>query len=67
MTTNLHEVVLAGGHVVVVGVEQLAVLLKELLGVVNCALDQGYQPINMIYFCKNMCTNGLQQVKRYLT
>ena len=28
-------------HVVVVGVEKLAVLLKELLGVVNGALGQG--------------------------
>ena len=49
-TTHLHQVVLAGGHVVVVGVEQLAVLLKELLCVVNCALDQRYQLINVLKY-----------------
>ena len=39
-STDLHEVVLAGGHVVVVGVQQLALLLKELLSIVDCALEQ---------------------------
>ena len=45
---HLHQVVLAGGHVVVVGVEQLAVLLKELLRVVNRALHQGCQLIKVL-------------------
>merc|ERR1719422_2834243 len=35
---HLHEVVLAGGHVVVVGVQQFALLLKELLSIVDGAL-----------------------------